>query len=98
MFWLTLTLMLGTLFDDGGPVIGISIGALFGLILFGPLLGLQAFTPLPILWPEGPGELSIMGKVMMGEVFTNLNPIIITLVGTLLFIFLAFWRFPKDEF
>lgn len=98
MFFLTFTLMLGTIFNDTGPVTGGALGLFFGLIFFAPIIGIQNFTPLPLVSPGAADSLPLSGMVMMGETLPTLNPIIITAGFIIVFIFLAFWRFPKDEF
>jgi hypothetical protein len=86
--------MLGTIFSDTGSVTGGAIGLFFVLVFFVPMLGIQDITPIPLIM----GEIPLAGMVMMGETLPTLNPIIITIGLVLVFILLAFWRFPKDEF
>ena len=54
IFYLTLVLFLGTIFDDGGPVIGIALGVSLGSMFLVPMLPfLIPFTPTALLMPSG---------------------------------------------
>ncbi|OLS26687.1 MAG: hypothetical protein HeimC3_07890 [Candidatus Heimdallarchaeota archaeon LC_3] len=97
MFYLTLVLMLGTFFDDSARVLGISLGLNLGIFMLAPMLGVAEFTPFPLTMPMGEGTLPIAGMAIMGESFI-MTPIIITVVASIVFAVLAFWRFPKNEF
>ena len=94
LFYLTLTLMLGTFFNSRGPVTGIGIA----FIMTG--LMLDSFIPFQVLivtpWPLA----DIAGGLTLG---TNLPsvwpvPIIATSIWIVVMTALALWRFGREEF
>jgi ABC-2 type transport system permease protein len=99
-FFLALTLMLGTLFDSRGPVIGIPLGLLFmqqNLIGFIPALGY--ILPWNLIVSSGstpPLVLSLMMQIPVqpGQLI-NLAFIV---VESIIFIFIGLWRFNREEF
>jgi len=98
LFYLALTLMLGTFFDTRGPVLGIAIAVAIGSMLgVGNLFA--GFLPwLTVLLPEAiPGILTLL---VQGEPLPDVWPIPIILISvySLLFIALAIWRFDREEF
>jgi ABC-2 type transport system permease protein len=97
LFYLTLTLMLGTLFNDRGPVIGIPIGVLFGAMFLMPYLG-DAVLLMPWLIIPSGGHLGLATEVMMGQPLSTTTPILATLVWIVVFVGVALWRFQREEF
>lgn len=97
VFYLTLTLTLGTLFNDRGPVIGIPIGMLFGSMFLIGYLGQAAYLTPWLIIPSGsyPG-LGI--EVMLGHPLPTVTPIIATMVWIVIFIGITLWRFGREEF
>jgi hypothetical protein len=98
LFYLALTLMLGTFFDTRGPVLGIAIAVAIGSMLsIGNLFA--GFLPwLTVLLPEAiPGILTLL---VQGEPLPDVWPIPIILISaySLLFVALAIWRFNREEF
>ncbi|MHA2051892.1 MAG: ABC transporter permease [Promethearchaeota archaeon] len=108
MFYLTLVLMLGTLFDNSSYVLGISLAISLAIMFLSPMIGLAYLTPYPLTLPPGTDFLPIAGMMMLGEsmdpivlnglLFDPIISIIITFVASIIFIVVAFWRFPKNEF
>ena len=100
LFYLTLALMLATLFNGRGPVLGISLGILLSgmMILFfanTPELVL-AILPWRLVMPLGQGPLA--GYLALGAPLPTLTPIIATILWCLLFTGVAVWRFRREEF
>jgi len=99
LFYLTLTLMLGTFFDTRGPVLGIAIAVsiVSMLSLIGSLFA--SFLPwIVVIVPEAiPGILTLL---VQGEPLPDVwpIPIILMAVYSLLFVALAIWRFNREEF
>ena len=100
LFYLTLALMLATLFNGRGPVLGISLGILLSgmLILFFPNTPelLLAILPWRLVMPLGEGPLA--GYLALGVPLPTLTPIIATILWCLLFTGVAIWRFRREEF
>lgn len=94
LFYLALTLMLGTIFNSRGPVTGIGVG----VILFGLLL--KGFIPPVILlltpWvlPDLSGALALSMPLPPNWYLS----VVVTAFLIILFIFVAFWRFSHEEF
>jgi ABC-2 type transport system permease protein len=97
LFYLTLTLMLGTLFNDRGPVIGIPIGVLFGAMFLMPYLG-DAVLFMPWLIIPSGGHLGLATEMMMGQPLATATPILATIVWIIVFVAVALWRFQREEF
>jgi ABC-2 type transport system permease protein len=98
LFYLALTLMLGTLFDARGPVLGIAIAvAIASMIGLGQAIA--GFLPwLILLLPEAIPAL-IAARIQGAELPSAWPlPIVLIAVYTLLFLGVAVWRFRREEF
>jgi ABC-2 type transport system permease protein len=94
-FFLSLTLMLGTIFGSRGPVIGISMAILIGQDLAAQLLA----SPLPWLAEVVPQRLVEYAQLTMsGEPLPSMQPLIIMSSLSLLFLLVAIWRFGREEY
>lgn len=99
LFYLTLTLMLSTLFRERGAVLGIPIGLLFGaqfLMQLAPVLA--QIMPWTIVIPSGAGSLALAHTAMLGQSLPTVMPIIATALWIIVFIGVALWRFGREEF
>lgn len=96
-FYLTLTLMLGTLFNDRGPVIGIPIGILFGAMFLMGYIGQAVYLTPWLIIPAGSFQ-GLAIEVMLGQPLSTVTPIIATMVWIAIFIGVAIWRFGREEF
>ena len=92
LFYASFTLMLGTLFNSIGPVIGMSLGVLFGGFFVKGILppGVVDFTPWNLILP-------IAEQVAQGETLESVLPIIATAVWSVVFVGVAVWRFRREE-
>lgn len=97
LFYLALTLMLGTLFESRGPVLGIALGFLFaGTFVPNIIPQIMPYTPWPLsqvalalaLGPDAPFALPP----------TAIVPVIAALLWAVLFVVVALWRFEREEF
>lgn len=94
LFYLTLTLMLGTFFNSRGPVAGIGIA----FIMTG--LMLDSFIPFQVLivtpWPLA----DIAGGLTLGTDLPAIWPIPILATGLWIVVMtaVALWRFGREEF
>lgn len=92
LFYLTLTLLLGVVFDQRGPLLGIAFGLFFGasiLVQFIPELA----QVLPINLPNA-GSALAEGR---GLPDSAVLPLILTPIWSFLFIVAALWRFQRME-
>ncbi|MBZ0287791.1 MAG: ABC transporter permease [Anaerolineae bacterium] len=99
LFYLTLTLMLGTFFDGRGGVIGIPMAILFlyqFVLGFAPQVG--QIMPWLIVYPPGQTDGSLVQQALLGQPITMPLPIIATAVWCILFVVVAVWRFRREEF
>lgn len=94
LFYLTLAVMLGSLFSSRGPVLGISFSVYFVEQVLGQLEGVVRWVP-----PYMPSRLGAMAvPVALGEPLPSVSPILTVVVGSALFILVALWRFSREEF
>ena len=94
LFYLALTLLLGTLFDTRGPISGVAIGLLFAGFLPPNLLPQAAMLALP--WTLG---RSAVGLAMGGELPAIWPiPVAATAAWAIVFVGVALWRFGREEF
>ena len=93
LFYLTLTLMLGTIFDNSGPILGIALAS----VLCGGMLG-GFIKPLlyvtPWMLPKG-ALLTATGQAIPAEM--GIASLVATALWSVVFIFVAFAKFEKME-
>lgn len=97
LFFLALALMLGTLFNSNGPVIGIPIALIVGMSLLPQILG-QYFPWLISILPFRLTEFALMVVAKISLPADWHLPVISTLVLVVIFIVVAILRFAKEEF
>jgi hypothetical protein len=97
LFYLTLTLMLGTLFDSAGPVIAIPLAFAFGQQLIAGIPGLDAILPWALLVaPEG-SDVSVIGAVITGEAVPAPGALVVTAAACVVFTAVAFAKWRRTE-
>jgi ABC-2 type transport system permease protein len=99
-FFLSLTLMLGTLFTSRGPVIGIPLAVLFlqqNLIGFLPFL--RYVLPWNLVVPLGDTPDSLVTSFLVGNPVQPalLVTLVVVLVECAIFVFVSLWRFNREE-
>ncbi len=93
VFYLALTLVLGTFFRSRGPVSGVAMGFYFaGLIL--PNLFPYLAEALPWALPELSAQAGLGRDLPVGWYI----PVIATVLWTLLCVLVALWKFEREEF
>jgi ABC-type transport system involved in multi-copper enzyme maturation permease subunit len=94
LFYLTLTLMLGTFFSSRGPVAGIGIA----LIMAG--LMLKGLLPMPVLMVTPWLLADLSSGLALGESLPAVwpVPIVATAVWIVVMMVVALWRFGREEF
>ena len=103
LFYMTLALMLATIFNNRAPGLGISI-----LIAWaGPMQfiahPIEKYVPwlsdiLPWKLISGIGEPPLAGYLALGAKLPTLLPIIATLLWCVVFVGVAIWRTSREEF
>jgi ABC-2 type transport system permease protein len=94
LFYLALTLLLGTFYDTRGPIGGIAMGVLFAGFLPPNLVPQAAMLALP--WTLGKSGVGlVLGSQLPAVWFI---PVIATALWTMVFVGVALWRFGREEF
>lgn len=100
LFYLTLTLLLGTIFEHTGPVVGIPIAFLFAQnisLSFFP--GLVRYIPWTLaISANSVANPSIAMNLMAGIAVPSFMPLCVALTAIVVFTGLALWIFQKQEF
>ncbi len=94
LFYVSFTIMLGTLFSSRGPVSAIGLGFLFGGQIFPNFLPTWATLIFPWKLSELAPALALGQPLPPGWPI----PIIATIAWTIVFIVIALWRFEREEF
>ncbi|MBN2045724.1 MAG: ABC transporter permease subunit [Anaerolineales bacterium] len=97
LFYLTLALMLGTLFDSTGSVIGIPIALLIGMSILPQILG-NLLPWLVLILPSRLTDLTMAVGVGQSLPSSWHYPLVSTGILIVLFITLAIGRFSREEF
>lgn len=100
LFYLTLTLMLGSYFKSRGPVIGITLTILFLQQYMIALLPVLRFV-LPWTLFVGISKLNvgaIVPALLTGQPIYSYIPIVALAIESILFVLIAVWRFNREEF
>ncbi|MEW6404025.1 MAG: ABC transporter permease subunit [Chloroflexota bacterium] len=94
LFYLALTVMLGTFYNSRGPIAGIGIGFFMTGLLLKSFIPMQVLIATP--WPLP----DVAAGLALGSELPSIwpMPIAATAVLTLVMIFLALWRFEREEF
>ncbi len=102
LFWLTLTLMLGALFNSAAAVIAVAIGFLFAqsfIIAIVPTMVHFFPTIISIPIERGDHEISsLVVSMIEGTPLFTLIPIISVAVLSSVFVAIALGRFNRQEF
>jgi hypothetical protein len=92
VFYICMTIMLGVIFEQRGPVLGIAFGLMFGgLILSAFVPGLTYILPLNM---DKIAVAAVQGQDLPAQAIAQL---ISTAILSLLFTLIALWRFQHEE-
>lgn len=97
MFYLTLTLMLGTLFDSAGPVIAIPLAFAFGQQLITSIPGLGSLLPWALVVPANDNDASVVAAVITGQPVTAPGAVVLAAIACGIFTVVAFWKWKRTE-
>jgi ABC-2 type transport system permease protein len=99
LFYLTLTLMLGSFFNNRGPVIGISLAFMFlQQYLVGLLPILRYVLPWTLVYPLNNEVEAVVSAILSGQPLFSFIPIVAVAVECVLFVLISLWRFNHEEF
>jgi hypothetical protein len=97
LFYLTLTLMLGTLFDSAGPVIAIPLAVAFGQQLLGSLPDLLGLLPWSLVVPINGEDTSVVGAIISGTPGPSYGAIVTTAIACVVLTIIAYWKWNRTE-
>lgn len=98
LFYLTLTIMLGSLFNARGPVIGIGLGLLFlQQYLVGLLPALRYVLPWTLVIPLGSQNDAVVPSLLMGQPVSEPLRILTIALECVVFVLISVWRFNREE-
>lgn len=99
LFWLVLTLMLGTFFNSRGPVLGIPMVLIMGSqILLGLAPWLAYVIPYELTFPAGDPEIPpVVVAVVNRQAPDSWMPVYTAVTMILLMMAVAIWRFRREE-
>jgi ABC-2 type transport system permease protein len=98
IFAQTFTLMLGTLFNNRGAVIGLGLAFLFGqqfLVQMMPFL--WKILPVGIFLNAEPDAPSLTAALILGQPLPSLQPVWWGIGLSVVFVMIALWRFERTE-
>lgn len=99
-YWIALVLMMGTLLESSGGVIGVSM-VLYFVFWYGPGLipPLTYISPIILTFSPAPDQMGALAiSFMSSEPVFSLMPLIATVVSCVIFIAVAIRRFNRQEF
>jgi len=94
VFYVALTLALGTIFDGRGPIAGIGVGLLLAGLFFKGMLPLPFVLVTPWLLGDVASGIALGSSLE----FNGAIPVVATAVTTSVLILTALWRFAREEF
>ncbi|MGA7689196.1 MAG: ABC transporter permease subunit [Jiangellales bacterium] len=97
LFYLTLTLMLGTLFNSAGPVIAIPLAFAFGQQLIAGIPGLGEVLPWALVVATGDSDTSVAAALITGQPVAAPGAIVATALACAIFTVVAFWTWNRTE-
>jgi ABC-2 type transport system permease protein len=94
LFYLTLTLMLGTFFNGRGPIAGIGIGFILTGLLMKSLIPMQLMILTP--WPLQDVAGGLAAEQQLPSIWPI--PVLATAIWIVVMTVVALWRFGREEF
>ena len=103
LFWLSLTLMLGAMFNRRGAVIAIPLALVLGQQFISAILmqisdRVAEFLPFALVMPDMLVEnSSIVSAIILGAEIPTANPIVSSMAGVMIFTAIGIWKFNQEE-
>ena len=97
LFYLTLSIMLGTIFNSRGALIGIPLILIFSYMLI-PSIPAWLISIMPWNLLDNLTQPALALAVVQGQPIQSFTPIIATVLWCISFIGIAIWRFQREEF
>jgi len=97
IFFQTFTLMLGTLLNNRGAVIGLGLAFLFGQQFLANMLpALWQVLPVGVFLPKD-NDATLASALMLGQPLPSLSPLLWTAGFSILFLVIGVWKFKQVE-
>ena len=97
IFFQTFTLMLGTLVNNRGAVIGLGLAFLFGQQFLANMLPVMwQVLPVGVFLPRDT-EVTLASALMLGQPLPSLSPLLWTAGLSILFLVIGVWKFKRVE-
>ncbi len=95
-FYLSLTVMLGTIFKQRGGVIGIPmfLGIGYSMMVNIPVINL--IHPMAMFFPVA-NEQPLFSSLILNDFSVSFLPLVTTLFASICFICIAIWKFNREE-
>jgi ABC-2 type transport system permease protein len=99
-YWITLVLMMGTLVESSGVVIGVPMALFFAFWMVPGLIpSVNYISPLLLIFSPDPDHINALSaSFMAGEPVFSWLPLIATVVSCVIFVAVAIYRFNRQEF
>ena len=98
LFYLTLTLMLGAIFNSRGAVIGIALAFLFlQQYLVGLLPALRYILPWTLVVPLNNQTEAVVPALLSSQPIYSFLPILAVAAECIVFVGISLWRFNREE-
>ncbi len=97
LFFLTLSIMLGTIFNSRGALIGIPLIVVFSYMII-PNMPAWLIAVMPWNLLDNLTQPALALSVVQGQPIQSFTPIIATVLWCISFIGVAIWRFHREEF
>ena len=97
IFYLCLTLMLGTVFEQRGGIIAIPLTLCLGYTIIMNLAAQIPIHPMSMFFPAG-SDVSLFGSLILGTPLDSILPIISTILFIIVFVAISLWKFNQEEF
>jgi len=99
LFFLAFTLMLGTFFNNRGPVIGIPLALLFfQQYLIGLVPATSYLLPWTLVVPLNNQTDAMVPQLLLGQPVSSYLQLFFISAEILIFVLVALWRFQREEF
>jgi ABC-2 type transport system permease protein len=95
-FYLSLTVMLGTIFKQRGGVVGIPMFFGLGYSMFSAIPGMNLFHPMAMFFPSANGQ-PMFSSLILNDFSVSFLPLVTTIFASICFICIATWKFNREE-
>jgi ABC-type Na+ efflux pump permease subunit len=92
-FYLSLTVMLGTIFKQRGGVVGIPLALGLGYSMLSAIPLMDLIHPMAMFFPSTNGGGSMFASLLVGDFSVSFLPLVTTIFASICFICIAIWAF-----